>query len=89
MPARPVAGRRPDTRRVTPSANRALVALDDRLVRSQRVDVLGERSVEEAGVTFRSLCEWLAVVESRGFLAPEHAEQIWVDSFAARLRGWR
>jgi AcrR family transcriptional regulator len=50
---------------------------------------LGNREVLETTAKFDAMCEGLALLELRGGLPPDRAEQVWRDGLAALVTGMR
>lgn len=71
-----------------PAAERALVALHERIERLQSTRGLGGRSLSDAAWEFHSACEGLAAVEIRYGLPPTDAERIWNDALHSIVTGW-
>ena len=70
------------------AAAQALAVLHERFEPLGEADRLGGRSVAEAALQFRALCEGLAWVEVRGNLLTFDAETVWQSAVKALIAGF-
>jgi AcrR family transcriptional regulator len=70
------------------SADRALVALRERLGRLQDAGLMGDRTLETATWEFHALCEGLSSMDARCGYRGTEAERLWVDALSALVNGW-
>ena len=76
------------TRQARPTANAAFEQLKARVARLDEAGSLGGRTVPTAAAEFHALCEGLAALELRGWLADHHPEQTWREALTALVAGF-
>jgi AcrR family transcriptional regulator len=74
--------------RFRPAASEALAVLHKRFEPLAEADLLGGRSVPEAALQFRALCEGLAPVELRGTPLTPDPERFWRSAVQALVAGF-
>lgn len=74
--------------RFRPAASEALATLHERFEPLAGAGLLGDRSVAEASLQFRSLCEGLASAELRGTPLTPDPETFWRSAFRALIGGF-
>jgi AcrR family transcriptional regulator len=70
------------------AAGAALQGLKEMLGRLEERELLHGRTIDQATLQFHALCEGLAAIELRGFLAPQDADLAWHQAFTALLNGF-
>lgn len=76
--------------RFRPAQLAALAGLVDLVSRAMGLDGgLANPEVQEAVAKFDAMCEGLALLELRGALAPDRAEQVWRDGITSLITGMR
>jgi AcrR family transcriptional regulator len=76
--------------RFSPMRLRTLSGLVDLVSRAlERQGTHADPEIRDATLTFHAMCEGLALLELRGVLEPDRAEQIWREALTALVTGMR